>query len=375
MAEHLASIFGTEKDRVNCPFYFKIGACRHGDRCSRLHNRPTISPTLLLQNMYQNPVLNAPLGADGLPLPVDPKKVQEFFEDFYEDIFEELAKFGEVEYLNVCDNLADHMVGNCYVKFRDEEDAARAQAGPARPLLRGQADRGRVFAGDRLPGGHLPAVRGGHLRPRRLLQLHARAAREQGAAQAAVRAVPRRHGRVHALPRPAARRPRGGGRYDDRPRFEDRGRRGDDRGRRYDRGGADRRDSSAERRANIARWNAEAAARAGRRLRAGRPRARAAARAGAGRLRRPARPPHLACSQPRPLRSPATSRPPTSRPRTSRRRRRLPMAMAMAAAAAGTAAEAAAAPAGAAPTRCPSPTCGPFPTSKDNEGKKGRVPL
>lgn len=27
-AEHLASIFGTEKDRVNCPFFFKIGSCR-----------------------------------------------------------------------------------------------------------------------------------------------------------------------------------------------------------------------------------------------------------------------------------------------------------------------------------------------------------
>jgi hypothetical protein len=25
MAQHLATIFGTEKDRVNCPFYFKIG--------------------------------------------------------------------------------------------------------------------------------------------------------------------------------------------------------------------------------------------------------------------------------------------------------------------------------------------------------------
>ncbi|KAL4187260.1 hypothetical protein AMTRI_Chr09g38170 [Amborella trichopoda] len=50
MAEHLASIFGTEKDIVNCPFYFKIGVCRHSD--SRLHNRPTISPTLLLSNMY-----------------------------------------------------------------------------------------------------------------------------------------------------------------------------------------------------------------------------------------------------------------------------------------------------------------------------------
>ena len=30
--------------------------------------------------MYQNPILNAPLGPDGLPMPVDPKKVQEFFE-------------------------------------------------------------------------------------------------------------------------------------------------------------------------------------------------------------------------------------------------------------------------------------------------------
>lgn len=35
MAAHLANIFGTEQDRVNCSFYLKIGACRHGDRCSR----------------------------------------------------------------------------------------------------------------------------------------------------------------------------------------------------------------------------------------------------------------------------------------------------------------------------------------------------
>ena len=85
MAERLANIFGTEKDkfvvvlyfvhfcffcslfemrnliffflfsRVNCPFYFKIGACRHGDRCSRLHNRPVISETILFKNMYINP--------------------------------------------------------------------------------------------------------------------------------------------------------------------------------------------------------------------------------------------------------------------------------------------------------------------------------
>ncbi|KAJ6793152.1 splicing factor U2af small subunit B-like [Iris pallida] len=125
MAEHLASIFGTEKDRVNCPFYFKIGACRHGDRCSRLHNRPTISPTLLLSNMYQRPDMITP-GVDAQGQPIDPRKIQEHFEDFYEDIFEELTKFGEIESLNICDNLADHMVGNVYVQFKEEDQAAAA---------------------------------------------------------------------------------------------------------------------------------------------------------------------------------------------------------------------------------------------------------
>uniref|UniRef100_A0A2K5BY89 U2 small nuclear RNA auxiliary factor 1 like 4 n=1 Tax=Aotus nancymaae TaxID=37293 RepID=A0A2K5BY89_AOTNA len=77
MAEYLVSIFGTEKDKVNCSFYFKIGACRHGDRCSWLHNKPTFS--------------------------------QEVFRELQE-------KYGEIEEMNVCDNLGDHLVGNVYVK-------------------------------------------------------------------------------------------------------------------------------------------------------------------------------------------------------------------------------------------------------------------
>ncbi|KAL8092515.1 splicing factor U2af small subunit B-like isoform X2 [Apium graveolens] len=125
MAEHLASIFGTEKDRVNCPFYFKIGACRHGERCSRLHTKPSVSPTLLLSNMYQRPDMITP-GVDAQGNPLDPRKMQDHFEDFYEDLFEELDKYGEIESLNVCDNLADHMVGNVYVQFREEEHASNA---------------------------------------------------------------------------------------------------------------------------------------------------------------------------------------------------------------------------------------------------------
>ena len=41
---------------------------------------------------------------------MSPKEIQNHFEDFYEDLFEELSQHGHIESLNVCDNLADHMV-------------------------------------------------------------------------------------------------------------------------------------------------------------------------------------------------------------------------------------------------------------------------
>ena len=161
MANYLASIFGTEKDKVNCSFYFKIGACRHGDRCSRIHNKPTFSQTIVLQNLYINPQ-NSAKSADGSHLThVSDEEMQvsskgylesdsficftyaqlrnslhllfynvlfpEHYDNFFEDCFVEAEeKYGEVEEMNVCDNLGDHLVGNVYVKFRREEDAERA---------------------------------------------------------------------------------------------------------------------------------------------------------------------------------------------------------------------------------------------------------
>ncbi|KAF9613028.1 hypothetical protein IFM89_005462 [Coptis chinensis] len=125
MARHLASSYGSEVDRVNCPFFIKVGACRHGDGCARFHNHPTSSPTLLLSNMYQRLDMINP-GVDVHGQPIDARKMQEHFEEFYEDIFEELSKFGQIERLNVCDNLNDHMVGNVYVQFKDEDQAAAA---------------------------------------------------------------------------------------------------------------------------------------------------------------------------------------------------------------------------------------------------------
>jgi len=126
MAEYLASIFGTEKDKVNCSFYFKIGACRHGERCSRLHNKPTFSQTVLLLNLYINPQ-NTAQTADGSHIVMTDMQAQEHFDEFFEEVFTELEdKYGEIDEMNVCDNLGDHLVGCVYIKFKYEEDAERA---------------------------------------------------------------------------------------------------------------------------------------------------------------------------------------------------------------------------------------------------------
>eukprot|EP01125_Pyxidicula_operculata_P009098 TRINITY_DN300_c0_g1_i2.p1 TRINITY_DN300_c0_g1~~TRINITY_DN300_c0_g1_i2.p1 ORF type:complete len:144 (-),score=4.68 TRINITY_DN300_c0_g1_i2:21-452(-) len=123
MAFRLQNIYGTEQDRVNCPFYYKIGACRHGERCSRLHNKPTESQSLIIMNMYQTPYNQ--YGPNSEPL-FDVKAAQTHFDDFMQDIFLELTKHGEIEEIYVCRNLGDHLIGNVYVKFYEEEYAAAA---------------------------------------------------------------------------------------------------------------------------------------------------------------------------------------------------------------------------------------------------------
>ncbi|KAI0990227.1 hypothetical protein GJ496_007865 [Pomphorhynchus laevis] len=128
MADYLASIFGTEKDKVNCSFYFKVGACRHGERCSKLHNKPTFSQTVLLKNVYLNPVNNSALADKSLADDeLTDEKIQKHFDETFEEIFLELERrYGVIDEMNICDNLSEHLAGNCYVKFRYEKDAQKA---------------------------------------------------------------------------------------------------------------------------------------------------------------------------------------------------------------------------------------------------------
>ncbi|KAM6383945.1 splicing factor U2AF 35 kDa subunit isoform 2-T2 [Alca torda] len=82
--------------------------------------------TILIQNIYRNPQ-NSAQTADGSHCAVSDVEMQEHYDEFFEEVFTEMEeKYGEVEEMNVCDNLGDHLVGNVYVKFRREEDAEKA---------------------------------------------------------------------------------------------------------------------------------------------------------------------------------------------------------------------------------------------------------
>jgi splicing factor U2AF subunit len=66
-----------------------------------------------------------PMATNAVPSS-DDKGLQAQFDEYYEDVFEELSNFGEVEELNVCENLGDHLIGNVYAKFHKEEEASEA---------------------------------------------------------------------------------------------------------------------------------------------------------------------------------------------------------------------------------------------------------
>jgi splicing factor U2AF subunit len=86
--------------------------------------------------MYQQPVhLMDPAG--GLLAGVDEKEVRKHFEEFFEDVFSEMTSFGEVQEMCVAGNLGDHLIGNTYVQFYEEEAAEKAL----------QAMAGRFYAG------------------------------------------------------------------------------------------------------------------------------------------------------------------------------------------------------------------------------------
>uniref|UniRef100_A0A7N5K4V0 Zinc finger CCCH-type, RNA binding motif and serine/arginine rich 2 n=1 Tax=Ailuropoda melanoleuca TaxID=9646 RepID=A0A7N5K4V0_AILME len=88
-----------EKDRANCPFYSKTGACRFGDRCSRKHNFPSSSPTLLIKSMFTTFGMEQCRRDDYDPdasLEYSEEETYQQFLDFYDDVLPEFKNVGKV---------------------------------------------------------------------------------------------------------------------------------------------------------------------------------------------------------------------------------------------------------------------------------------
>ena len=94
MAEELQHILDS-KESV-CTFYTKLGVCRRGNDCTRIHPKRCLTQTLILKNFYM--------------VPLNVKDEDEYYESFYEDVLGELINYGDVQQFCICENIADHTV-------------------------------------------------------------------------------------------------------------------------------------------------------------------------------------------------------------------------------------------------------------------------
>ncbi|XP_006917793.2 U2 small nuclear ribonucleoprotein auxiliary factor 35 kDa subunit-related protein 2-like isoform X1 [Pteropus alecto] len=118
-----------EKDPANCPFYNKTGACRFGNRCSRKHNFPTSSPTLLIRSMFTTFGMEQCRRDDYDPdasLEYSEEETYQQFLDFYEDVLPEFRNVGKVVQFKVSCNLEPHLRGNVYVQYQSKEECQAA---------------------------------------------------------------------------------------------------------------------------------------------------------------------------------------------------------------------------------------------------------
>ncbi|OCT93960.1 U2 small nuclear ribonucleoprotein auxiliary factor 35 kDa subunit-related protein 2 [Xenopus laevis] len=121
--------YGTEKDRANCPFYLKTGACRFGERCSRKHNYPSSSQTLLIRSMFVTFGMEQCRRDDydtDASLEYGDEEIYQHFLEFYADVVPEFKSVGKVVQFKVSCNFELHLRGNVYVQYQTEEECLKA---------------------------------------------------------------------------------------------------------------------------------------------------------------------------------------------------------------------------------------------------------
>lgn len=108
-----------------CLFFTKMGACRHGDNCTKLHIRPNNSPTVLFPMMYANPLAVEFLPDYEGPRTFEKKYLKKHLERFYKGAWRAFMEMGRIAELRVVSNLGEHLLGNVYIRFENNADAAQ----------------------------------------------------------------------------------------------------------------------------------------------------------------------------------------------------------------------------------------------------------
>uniref|UniRef100_A0A8C5LYS2 Zinc finger CCCH-type, RNA binding motif and serine/arginine rich 2 n=1 Tax=Leptobrachium leishanense TaxID=445787 RepID=A0A8C5LYS2_9ANUR len=114
---------------ANCPFYIKTGACRFGERCSRRHNYPSSSQTLLIRGMFVTYGMEQCRRDDydtDASLEYGDEEIYQQFLDFYGDVVPEFKSVGKVVQFKVSCNFEPHLRGNVYVQYQTEEECLQA---------------------------------------------------------------------------------------------------------------------------------------------------------------------------------------------------------------------------------------------------------
>uniref|UniRef100_A0A9L0J5V9 Zinc finger CCCH-type, RNA binding motif and serine/arginine rich 2 n=1 Tax=Equus asinus TaxID=9793 RepID=A0A9L0J5V9_EQUAS len=99
------------------------------ERCSRKHNFPASSPTLLIRSMFTTFGMEQCRRDDYDPdasLEYSEEETYQQFLDFYDDVLPEFKNVGKVIQFKVSCNLEPHLRGNVYVQYQSEEECQTA---------------------------------------------------------------------------------------------------------------------------------------------------------------------------------------------------------------------------------------------------------
>lgn len=121
--DELTIAIDSNPGKAQCTFFSKTSACRFGIKCSRNHNRPSISSLLMIPNFFTHIRLEqstpTEYGSD-LLLEYDDAELYKAFVEFFNDTLPEFQKFGTVTQFRVCNNQEAHLRGNVYIEFENE---------------------------------------------------------------------------------------------------------------------------------------------------------------------------------------------------------------------------------------------------------------